>query len=154
MILWTWGSSPLSPELHDDIRAEVARLTLPGFANVLIEEGPNGVAQSRDLLVNVRITGECNANDTIPADKRAPLGYVIESDGRINRNMFVSCQAILNAIRPFVLEQPMCVQNGLLARAIVRVIRHELRHIIEQTADHLKTGLFKAQLQPKDLVCQ
>jgi hypothetical protein len=154
LMLWTSAKEPLEPSLLQALRAEIAQLHVPGFSGVDFEDAALGHLSTYDFLVTVDLTGSCDANEERIWDKPEPLGYVVVTSGLIQPRMFVSCRAILHAIRSFVMGQPVRRQSALLARAIVRVIQHELRHILEQTADHLTTGVFKAHLQSKELINQ
>jgi hypothetical protein len=154
LLLWTLGAHPFNPSLLAAVRTEVARLSVSGFRAVDFEDSTDLSATTHDLLVTVQFTGGCDPNNGSVGDKPASLGYVVASGGAIAPHIFVSCRGILHAIRPFIAAQPRALQNQLMARAIVRVIQHELRHILEQTSAHLRTGLFKAYLQPKELVRQ
>jgi hypothetical protein len=154
LILWTSAGHPLQPSLVRALGAEIAQLYVPGFHGIDLADGTHPPPPTNDFLVTVDLTGSCNAKDERILDKPEPLGYVVATDGSISPHMFVSCRAILHAIRPLIMDLPIRHQNELLARAIVRVIQHELRHILEQTADHLGSGIFKAHLQSMELISQ
>jgi len=154
LLLWTWTGQPLDPALVSAVRMEIVRLSIPGFASLDFKDGRIVLGATNDFLVSVQIAGSCNTNNDPLFDRPSPLGYVNAVEGKIEPTIFVDCGAILHAIRPYILEQPLKLRYELLARAIVRVIRHELRHILEQTADHLPTGIYRACLQPRDLVAQ
>lgn len=154
LLLWTWTGQPLDPALVAAVRTEIASLAIPGFSSVDFENSRVAIGAANDFLVPVQIAGSCNVNNDPLVNKSSPLGYVNAAGGKIDPMIFVNCRAILHAIRPFILEQPRQLQYKLLARAIVCVIRHELRHILEQTAGHLTTGIYRARLYPQDLIAQ
>ncbi|HEX4772932.1 MAG TPA: hypothetical protein VH351_19010 [Bryobacteraceae bacterium] len=153
-MLWTWTGEPLDPVLAAAVRTEVAGVSIPGFSSVDWQNMRVALGTANDLMVSVQIQGSCDVNSDRLMDPLSPLGYVIEVAGTIEPTIFVNCRAIVHAIRPYILEQPLKLRYELLARAMVRVIRHELRHILQQTADHLPTGIYRACLQARDLIVQ
>lgn len=153
LVLWTSSDRPLSAGLSRAIRAEVAKLVVPGFDGIDLNTG-NDFPSSLPFVVSVRLKGHCNtASDRSPNTPKM-LGYVMLTDGKIAPFLWVQCDAILSAIKPLMRDLPPITQNALFARAIVHVIEHELRHILEQTASHLSRGVFKAYLHPTDLIVQ
>lgn len=152
LMLWTRTDRRMNANLLRAIRAEVANLVVPGFSGVDVHMDAEGKITTSEYVVAVHLTGECNTY----ADRRwrtpGPLGYVTLSNGAISPNMSVSCDDILSAIKPALHDVPLVRRNALYAQAIIRVVRHELRHILEQTAEHLNSGLFKPRLNPTDLL--
>jgi hypothetical protein len=154
LMLWTSPAKPLRPSLLHALRDQVVQLQVPGFSGVDLEVAALRPVSTSDFMVAVDLTGSCDANEERVWGKPEAMGYVVAINGSIPPHMFVSCRAILHAIRSFVMGQPIRRQNELLARAIVCVIQHELRHILEQTVGHLASGVFKAHLQSHELVYQ
>ena len=152
LILWAWSGYPLDSVLADSLQSEVTHLCVPGFASVDFAQTKVGFGNRNDLLISVRILGTCDANGDPLVDDGSALGFAMAARGVIDPTIFLNCHAILQAIHPYLLEQPLRLRYKLLARAMVRVVRHELRHILEQTPGHLKAGIYKARLQPIDLV--
>lgn len=152
LTLFTTSDSRVPRNLWRDIQAEVTKLVIPGFSEVHMESRAPAVAVP-DFLVSVHLTGRCDTNNVSRDDSSQALGYVILTDGVIAPSIWVNCDAILRTLNPLH-NQTVFSKNLNLARAIARVIEHELRHILEQTADHLPRGVFKSHLGVNDLTSE
>src|SRR5947209_5901250 len=118
LILWTITDHPVTPGLRRALRAEVAKLVLPGFSGIDVRTAIDSPVSTSDFVVAVRFIGDCDTNSGRRGSVREPLGYVILTDGTIARSMSVNCDAILWSIRPFIRDLPLVRRNLLYARAI------------------------------------
>jgi hypothetical protein len=129
---------PLPPGLETAVARELASSALG--------------ADSQSTLV-VRIHGNCRV-DRMPrrANSDGPLGWVDIVDGEMLSIIHLDCTRIGEALARLV-DNPNSVQTEeLYARAMARVIRHELRHVQLNTTRHEKRGENKAALLAEELV--
>jgi hypothetical protein len=111
-----------------------------------------GLSEQRQPDIYVKIHGECRVSNARSADTARPLGWVETVDGEMLSIIHVDCARIGQALWRVAPDPESPVTRELMARAIVRVIRHELRHIMLNTEAHEKSGDYKASLRAEDLV--
>ena len=103
-----------------------------------------------DIYVNIH--GECRVSNLPGANIAHPLGWVERVDGKMLSIIHVDCGRIGQALWRIAPNPRFPATQELLARAMVRVIRHELRHIVLNTIDHERDGDYKASLRAEELV--
>jgi hypothetical protein len=104
-------------------------------------------------MVVVTFKGRCELSgmNTAPA-RSGVLGFTHVSGGVILPFTEVDCDGIRNLIeRDLIIERPER-QQTLYARAIARVLAHELYHILANTAKHGRCGLGKSTYRASDLL--
>ncbi len=100
----------------------------------------------------IEIHGACRvSNQSLPGADR-PLGWVDRVDGDMLSIIHVDCARIGQALWRIVADPQSPETRELMARAMVRVIRHERRHLILRTVNHEKTGDFKPSLRAEELI--
>ena len=65
-----------------------------------------------------------------------PLGWVYQVDGKILPFVFVDCDRIARTLWADLRGQTPAIRRQKLARAISRVIAHEITHIVTQDSGH------------------
>jgi hypothetical protein len=116
------------------------------------DEFRNGM-QFRQIY-QLRLQGDCrmasprNGHD-LP---REPLGWVLMINEHIEPFVYVDCDRVSEALRQELRSRPVIECRRILARAISRIVFHELTHIVTQSPLHNSTGLQKAYLSPSDLL--
>jgi hypothetical protein len=104
-------------------------------------------------IFQVRLSGDCGAGmDAREHPVPGPLGWVYLVDGQILPFVFVDCDRIARALWPELRGRTPSERRRKIARAISRVIAHELTHIITQDPKHLPAGVQKAHLTPDELL--
>jgi hypothetical protein len=129
--------SPLPESLQTAIEEEVSQAGLigQGRANIFVQ-----------------FHGSCRIPNQPLDDVERPLGWVDRVDGQMLSIVHVDCARIGQALRRVVTDPQSAKSQDLLARAIARVIRHELHHLVLQTSDHDRTGDFKSALRAEELI--
>jgi hypothetical protein len=88
-------------------------------------------------IVQVRLEGDCWSGEQHTHGTRpGPLGWVYQVEGRIQPFVFVDCNRITKTLEGEVRGKTAWERREKLARAISRVIAHELIHIGTQDARH------------------
>jgi len=104
-------------------------------------------------VIQVRLLGHCKADRTAGwqfAD--GPLGWVYRIDGEIQPVAYVNCDRIGQALARELRGKNPKERQQEFARAISRVVAHELTHIFLQSAKHSRRGLERARLTPSELI--
>jgi hypothetical protein len=83
-------------------------------------------------------------------DKRA-LAYTRVSDGRVLPFSDVECDTIRRYIAPNVQSAHPALREGMLGRALGRVVAHEMYHMLARTTDHAESGVARSFHTRKDL---
>jgi hypothetical protein len=107
---------------------------------------------SAELAV-IRFKGRCGASH-LPSAHLHPgaLGWTHVSDGIILPFSDVDCDRIRAFVQQDLLSFPPPRREGVFARAVARVLAHELYHIFANTARHAACGLGKARYTVQDLL--
>jgi hypothetical protein len=106
-------------------------------------------------VIQVRLRGHCNLD--LPTGRPfagGPLGwvYMYTINGEIQPIAYVNCDEIAQTLEHELRGTSSKEQRQKFARAISRVVAHELTHIFQQSAKHNPSGLERARLTPADLI--
>jgi hypothetical protein len=102
--------------------------------------------------VQVRLRGHCKAELTAGwqfAD--GPLGWVYMTKEGIQPIAYVNCDRIGQTLEHELRGMSFRERQQKFARAISRVVAHELTHIFTQRAKHSSSGLQRAYLTAGEL---
>lgn len=105
-------------------------------------------------VVQVRLRGHCNAD--LPTGQQVaggPLGwvYIYTINGEIQPIAYVNCDQIARTLERELRGMSSRVRQQKFARAISRVVAHELTHIFTQSGHHNSSGLQRAYLSLDEL---
>jgi hypothetical protein len=105
-------------------------------------------------VVQVRLRGHCNAD--LPTGRQVaggPLGwvYLYTINGEIQPIAYVNCDQIARTLEREFRGTNSRARQQKFARAISRVVAHELTHIFTQSAHHSPSGLQRACLSADEL---
>ena len=103
-------------------------------------------------VVQVRLRGHCNADlraDWQYAD--GPLGWVYMSGEEIQAVAYVDCDRIGQTLERQIRGKSQKERQREFARAVSRVVAHELAHIFQQSRKHSSSGLQRACLTAAEL---
>jgi len=105
-------------------------------------------------IYQVHLKGDCSTGmEAAERPAPGPLGWVYRVDGQILPFVFVDCDRISHAVWPDLRGRTPSERRQKMARAISRVVAHELTHIITQDPNHLGSGGGqKAHLRPDELL--
>jgi hypothetical protein len=132
------------------VRDFMGTVTPGGRIHELVLETSEIAGREFANLIVVHMIGTCQPLRTRgTAWRPQPLGWVREVDGIFLPFVFVDCDRVA--------EVASRVGAGVVseqeyAAALAKVIRHELRHILLNTATHEREGEHKASLSAGDLI--
>jgi hypothetical protein len=111
-------------------------------------------------LVVVNFKGSCQANRPIlynelgPVIESLPLASTRISEGRVLPFSDVECDTIRKYIGPAVASAKPGNRDGILGRAIGRVVAHEMYHMFAHTTVHAPDGVARAFHTRKELTAR
>jgi hypothetical protein len=110
-------------------------------------------SETFDELAVLRFEGACDASRDIGAAGSAvALGSTELNEGEVSPYTTVHCDQVLRCLRSALDGEAASVRDGLFARALGRVVAHELYHILAKTKEHTHTGVTAALQTPYDLL--
>jgi hypothetical protein len=113
----------------------------------------------RDLVV-VSFKGSCQAdhpvlyNELGPVVEKQPLAFTRISDGQVLPFSDVECDTIRRFIGPVVASASPQNRNGILGRALGRVVAHEMYHMFARTTAHAQEGVARSFHTRKELTAR
>jgi hypothetical protein len=152
--LYTSFQQAAPPAVVEELRNEVASLLEP--ADMHLEwralSSVTGSEVSSELAV-VKFLGRCDV-DGLMAKNTNPgaLGWTHVSDGVILPFADVDCDRIRSFVQKDLMFVPAAEREFVFARAVARVLAHELYHIFTQTAHHASDGVGKSAFTVQELL--
>ena len=148
-------SSPMPEYLWEELRTELERTQIAEVLNRKIlwmkrEQFQKGM--NFPEMFQATIQGHCvfiEQGDDAPS---GPLGWVYLAADQIQPFAFANCTRIAYLLAPAMRGRPRKEQQNKMARALARVIAHELTHILTQNRRHSASGLQKACLTQAELL--
>jgi hypothetical protein len=146
-------SEPVPEGFWQTLKADLERQEIPS----LMRESPIWLKQEEFYpgmdfpeIVQVRLEGDCSSGEQhTHGVTPGPLGWVFQVEGRIQPFVFVDCNRITKTLEGELRGKTSSERREKLARAISRVIAHELIHIGTQDARHREQ---KPYLSSRELV--
>ena len=103
-------------------------------------------------IIQVSVQGNCMSADGNAEPGSGPLGWVYVVGDQIQPFAFVNCNRLRYLLRTAMRDRARREQQNKMARALARIIKHELTHILTQDSRHSVSGLQKAYLTQADLL--
>jgi hypothetical protein len=109
--------------------------------------------QFGDLLI-FKMNGHCST-EQLPIgaliDERGPLAWTYSSDGEMLSFGQVQCDRVRLSLQRLYGPQTAEMHSVLYAKALARVIAHEMYHMLSNSPAHTKGGVTKSSLTPREL---
>lgn len=109
--------------------------------------------QFGDLLI-FKMSGHCST-EQLPIgailDERGPLAWTYASDGEMLSFGEVQCDRIRLSLQRLYGPETAEMHSNLYAKALARVVAHEMYHMLSNSPAHTKNGVTKASLTPREL---
>ena len=98
--------------------------------------------------------GDCGmgAPSNSQEQPRGPLGWVLMVSDQIQPFVYVDCDRVREMLRRDLRDKATAERRRIFARAILRIVVHEMTHIATQSPLHEARGLQKAQVSSSDLL--
>jgi hypothetical protein len=150
--LWADLPSEFSPLAVRQLERELQAIVKPaglqlGWRRLPVEAG--AVVDGASIVVRFR--GACTPDSE--SRLRGPAaGWAHTSNGSILPFIDIDCGRVWSAVEADLEREAGFLREFHLGRALARVLAHELRHVLANTAGHGSSGLTKARLQSSDLI--
>ncbi len=103
--------------------------------------------------VQVRMQGRCNMRGVAPETHvPGPFAWAHVSDGQVLPYIEVDCERIRGALFSVMWGEDFQHRDFLFARAVARVLAHELHHVLDASPTHTHDGLARASLTASSLI--
>jgi hypothetical protein len=145
--------SGLWPALKSELeRSETARLLTGAALWITRDEFQKGMEFRRGYQILVR--GDCRmaAPSSSQEQPRGPLGWVLMVNDQIQPFVYVDCDRVAQMLHRDLRDKTTAERRRILARAISRIVVHEMTHIVRQSSLHDASGLQKAHVTSSDLL--
>jgi hypothetical protein len=150
------SSSATISEMENEITA-IMRPSGLQFEWHMLRDRQSGNSYS-DLVV-LTFKGVCEEEEPLmnelgPVGRGAPLAFTHISEGKILPFSEVQCDTIRKYIAPNLSSYRPQERDGILGRALGRVVAHELYHIVASTTAHASDGIQRSFHTPKELTAR
>jgi hypothetical protein len=127
------------------MKAEVAAIMQPVGLNLQWRElEDSGASESFRELAVMRFTGRCQMDPFPVFQEHSPtLGIAKISDGEILPFGEIACSRVQHVIYSQLGTDDQRKRDGLMGRALGRVVAHELYHILSKSTCHAAKGVAK-----------
>lgn len=143
----------LWPALKSELERSEAPKLLPGSALwITRDEFQKGMEFKRGYQILLR--GDCRmaAPSGSQGQRRGPLGWVSKVNDQIQPFVYVDCDRVAQMLHRDLRDKTTAERRRILARAISRIVVHEMTHIVTQSSLHDASGLRKAHVTSSDLL--
>ena len=147
LVIFLTSDSPMTSAAFLELKKEVGTLMQP--ASIRVDWRNPAVdrdAVENDYFAVIRLRGSCRPAEVSTNFERATKGgFTLASsavaDGVILPFGDIDCAALNSFLGPSLLNEPDRVREFVYARAMARLMAHELYHVIGQTHEHARSGL-------------
>jgi len=153
LTIYTRFAHPPSALLVGRMKTELDAIMLP--FNLRFDwrslEQANGHEVVAEVVV-VNFKGACQVDTLVHGSSPiGTLGWTHIADGEILPFADVDCDKIRELMTTALAVSPPAEREGLLGRAMARVLAHELYHFLAHTTKHASSGIAKASYTEAEL---
>jgi hypothetical protein len=110
--------------------------------------------QEYPQILQVELRGNCAPAEMPAHASPGPLGWVYDDGRLIHPVAFIDCDRVAATLASITREMPRLERQQMLARAVARVVVHELTHIETQSTHHAAHGIQQPRLTADELIAQ
>lgn len=150
-------SSPSCSALWPALKSELERFERPkllkgSFQWITRHEFQKGMEFKRGY--QMVLLGDCKLTAPGPnqGQSRGPLGWVLMVNDQIQPFVYVDGDRVAQMLHGDLRDKTTAERRRLLARAISRIVVHEITHIVTQNSLHDPSGLQKTHVTSSDLL--
>jgi hypothetical protein len=158
LVIFLASDTAITPSVSSEIKQEVGHLMQSASIHVewrdpAVDRG----GMENDYLVVIRMRGSCHSPEPSTRFEHAvsgtfPLASSAVADGVILPFGDVDCAALNSFLGPSLWKESDRVRDFEYARAVARLMAHELYHIVGQTSVHAHTGVAKPEFTVAELL--
>jgi len=141
------------PALKSELeRSETPELLTASAVWITQDEFQKGMESKHGY--EILLHGDCRmaAPGTSQNRPRGPLGWVLMINHQIQPFVHVDCDRVRQMLHRELRDKTTAERRRILARAVSRIVVHEMTHIVTQSSLHGASGLEKAHVSSFDLL--
>jgi hypothetical protein len=141
------------PALKSELeRSETPELLTASAVWITRDEFQKGMESKHGY--EILLHGDCRmaASGASRNPPRGPLGWVLMVNGQIQPFVHVDCDRVRQMLHRELRDKTIAERRRILARAVSRIVVHEMTHIVTQNSLHGASGLEKAHVSSSDLL--
>jgi len=158
LVIFFTSDSPIAPVASSEMKRELGHLLQPAAIHVEWQDPAfDRSAPENDYSALVRLRGSCHPTEPSVRFEHAvngpfTLAASAVSDGVVLPFGDIDCAALNSFLGPSLWREPAVIQEAVYARAIARLMAHELYHVIGQTHDHARSGVAEPSFTVTELL--
>jgi hypothetical protein len=147
LVIFLTSDSAIAPTAYSAMKEELGHLLKPAAIHVEWQDPSlDRDASENDYAALIRLRGSCRPTEPSTRFEHSVSGTFAlassaVSDGVVLPFGDIDCMALNSYLGPSLWKEPGEVQEFVYARAVARLIAHELYHVIGQTHDHARAGV-------------
>jgi hypothetical protein len=147
LVIFLTSDSAIPPAASSEMKQELGHLLQAAAIHVELQDpAVDRSAPENDYSALVRLRGSCRPTEPSARFAHAVNGpFTLASsavaDGVVLPFGDIDCAALNSFLGPSLWKEPGAVQEFVYARAVARLMAHELYHVIGQTHDHARSGV-------------
>jgi hypothetical protein len=147
------GCGGLWPVLKNELEHSETPKLLSGSV-VWMRQDEFHIGMDFKQIYQISLQGDCGL--AVPMNDwdrpRGPLGWVLLVDKHIQPFVYVDCSQVAQMLGRDLRNKATEDRRRIFARAISRIVVHEITHIVTQSTLHHSRGLQRARVTPYDLL--
>ena len=140
------------------LKVELQRLLRPAGIEISWHvKSSTSASEEVERLVVGTFEGSCDVQSISRRSESAAVrayAETIVSSGKILPYFRVDCSRVLRTLAPTFGPLSVPMRQGLMGRALARVMAHEIYHILAETSVHASVGVAKSSLSAEDLLAE
>jgi len=147
LVVFLTSDSAIAPGAFSEIQKEVSHLLQPAAIHVdWRDPAIDREGVENDYSAVIRLRGTCSSTEPGTRFQHAVSGpYTLASsavaEGVILPFADIDCAALNSFLGPALWKEPDPVREFVYARAVARLMAHELYHVVGQTSLHARSGI-------------
>jgi hypothetical protein len=147
LVIFLTSDSAIAPAASSEMKQELSHLLEPAAIHVEWQDpSVDRSASENDYSALVRLRGSCRPTEPSARFEHAVNGpFTLASsavaDGVVLPFGDIDCAALNSFLGPSLWKDTDQVREFVYARAVARLMAHELYHVIAQTHDHARSGV-------------
>lgn len=158
LVIFLTSDSAIAPAASSEMKQELSHLLQPAAIHVEWQDpAVDRDAAENDYSALVRLRGSCRPTEPSARFEHAVSGpFTLASsavaDGVVLPFGDIDCAALNSFLGPSLWKEPETVQEFVYARAVARLMAHELYHVIGQTHGHARNGVAEPSFTVAELL--
>jgi len=158
LVIFLTSDSAIAPAATSEMKREVSDLLQPAAIHVEWQDpAVDRSGPENDYSALVRLRGSCRPTEPSTRFEHAVSGPFTLASSAVAEGVIlpfgdIDCAALNSFLGPSLWREPGQVQEFVYARAVARLMAHELYHVIGQTHGHAHSGVAEPSFTVAELL--